>query len=68
MTIATLLLLVFGGALAVEGFAWAFSASAMRRLYDEMIHSVDDRTLSLFGLISLFIGLVMILIAVRLGT
>lgn len=62
----TLLLLTLGGALIFEGFGWAVAPDAMKRAYAEAIEMMSNRQLSTFGLISLAVGLVMIVLGVGL--
>ena len=66
MSLLTILLLVFGGALAVEGIGWAIAPEAMKRAYDQVISSLDGRSLSNVGLLSAALGLLLIWIAIRL--
>lgn len=66
MSLLTILLLVFGGALAVEGIGWAIAPDAMKRAYDQVISSLDTRSLSNVGLLSAALGLLLIWIAIRL--
>lgn len=66
MSIATVLLLVFGGALAVEGIGWALAPDAMRRAYAEAMAMLDSNRLSRLGLLCTALGLLMIWIGVRL--
>lgn len=66
MNVATVLLLVFGGALAVEGIGWAIAPDAMRRAYAEAMAMLDAQRLSRLGLLCTAMGLLMILIGVRL--
>lgn len=67
MSIATLLLLVFGGALAVEGIAWAIAPDAMRRSYEQMMSMLDARSLANVGLLSAALGCLLIWIGIRLS-
>lgn len=66
MSIATVLLLVFGGALAVEGIGWALAPDAMRRAYAEAMAMLDSNRLSRLGLLCTALGLLMIWVGVRL--
>lgn len=66
MSLATVLLLVFGGALAVEGIGWALAPDAMRRAYAEAMAMLDARRLSRLGLLCTAMGLLMIWMGVRL--
>ncbi|GHA83015.1 hypothetical protein GCM10009069_02850 [Algimonas arctica] len=66
MSAATVLLLVFGGALAVEGLGWALAPDAMRRASAEAMAMLDSQRLSRLGLLCTALGLLMIWIGVRL--
>lgn len=66
MSAATVILLVFGGALAVEGIGWAMAPDAMRRAYEEAMSMLDPQRLSRLGLLCAALGLLMIWIGVRL--
>ncbi|MGB3456790.1 MAG: DUF2065 family protein [Litorimonas sp.] len=66
MSFGTVLLLVFGGALAVEGIAWALAPDAMRRSYDQAMSMLDPKGLSSLGLLSAALGLLMVWIGIRL--
>jgi uncharacterized protein YjeT (DUF2065 family) len=66
MSAATVLLLVFGGALAVEGLGWALAPDAMRRAYAEAMAMLDSQRLSRLGMLCTALGLLMIWIGVRL--
>ncbi|MEM7730899.1 MAG: DUF2065 domain-containing protein [Pseudomonadota bacterium] len=66
MSFATILLLVFGGALAVEGLGWALAPDAMRRSYEQAMSMLDPKGLSSLGLLSTALGLLMIWIGIRL--
>lgn len=65
MNLATVLLLVFGGALAVEGIGWALAPDAMRRAYAEAMAMLDPQRLSRIGFLCTAMGLLMIWIGVR---
>ncbi|MEL6686563.1 MAG: DUF2065 family protein [Pseudomonadota bacterium] len=65
MSLLTILLLIFGGALAVEGIGWAVAPDAMKRAYDQAISSLDPKSLSNVGLLSAALGLLLIWIAIR---
>jgi len=66
MSAVTVLLLVFGGALAVEGLGWALAPDAMRRAYEEAMQMLDPQRLSRLGLLCTAMGLLMIWVGVRL--
>lgn len=65
MTLTQIFLLTLAGALIYEGFAWAVGPGSMRRLYEEAMQQLDDRQLSYAGVGSLFLGVALALIAVR---
>lgn len=62
-----ILLLTLGGALAFEGIGWALAPEQMKQAYREAIERLDNRQLSLFGMVSLAIGLILIVVAIRLS-
>lgn len=64
MTFMTVMLIATGGALAIEGAAWAIFPSQMREIYQQAFAS-GDRVLHLSGLASVAIGMVMIMWAVK---
>lgn len=66
MTIGTVSLIAVGGALAIEGAAWAIFPSQMRRLYSEAF-AAGDRMLHISGLFSVAIGMALIMWAVKTG-
>lgn len=66
MSWGTILFLVLGGALAVEGIGWAIAPDAMRRAYEEAMSMFDSPTLSKLGLLCTALGLLLIFVAVRL--
>lgn len=60
----TVLMIACGGALAIEGAAWAIAPRAMRESYAE-IFAMGDTILHRVGLVSVMIGCVMIFGAVK---
>ena len=66
MSILALALLLVGGALAFEGFAWAVAPDSMKEAYRALVDQMDSRQLALVGLAFLCIGLVCIVFAVSL--
>ena len=66
MSLLTILCLIFGGALAVEGLAWAMAPDGMRRAYDEVMSTLDPKSLATIGLLSAALGLLLIWIGIRL--
>ncbi|GLQ19316.1 DUF2065 domain-containing protein [Algimonas porphyrae] len=67
MSWVTILLLVFGGALAVEGLGWAVAPDGMRNAYDEMLRMLDPQRLSMIGLICFTLGILMIVAGIRMA-
>lgn len=66
MNFTAILLIAFGGALAIEGAAWAIFPGGLRRLYQEMISQMGERDLHISGLASVFTGIILLLIGVNL--
>jgi uncharacterized protein YjeT (DUF2065 family) len=66
MNAVTVILLVFGGALAVEGIGWALGPDARRRTYEEAMSKLDSQSLSKLGLLCTVLGLLMIWVGIRL--
>jgi len=66
VTITAILLIAFGGALAIEGTAWAIFPGGLRRLYQDMISQMGERDLHISGLVSVFIGIILLFIGVNL--
>lgn len=66
VSVSTILLLVFGGALAVEGLGWAIAPDAMRRAYEEAMQMLDSQRLSRLGILCTAMGLLLIWVGVRL--
>ncbi|MGB0908502.1 MAG: DUF2065 domain-containing protein [Maricaulaceae bacterium] len=64
MTSGAIILIAIGGALAIEGAAWAVFPAGMRRAY-ELAFSENDKTLHVTGLVSVALGVAMIAWAVR---
>jgi len=64
MTLGVILLIACGGALAIEGAAWAIFPSQMRRVYQDAF-AQGDRILHLSGLASVAIGVVLIMWGVK---
>lgn len=64
MTFMTVMLIATGGALAIEGGAWAIFPSQMREIYQQAF-AAGDRLLHLSGLASVAIGMVLIMWAVK---
>ena len=64
MSLWTVILIASGGAFAIEGAAWAIFPSQMRRMYMDAA-SLGDRALHMTGLVSVAIGMVLIMWAVK---
>lgn len=64
MDFGTVLLIAIGGALAIEGAAWAIVPALMRESYAEMF-TLGDAFLHRAGLVSVAIGCAMIFGAVK---
>ena len=62
MTLTTFLFLALGGGLILEGFIWAFFPRQMREMVEQILTQTDDRTLNLFGLGAVMLGLVVVLL------
>ena len=60
----TVLLIATGGALALEGAAWAIFPSQMREIYQQAF-AAGDRMLHISGLVSVAIGTALIIWAVK---
>mgnify|MGYP000415708084 CR=1 FL=1 len=65
MSLGTIIAVAIGGALAFEGAIWAIFPSQTRRLYQETMQQLDDKSLHIGGLISVLIGVIMIGAAVK---
>lgn len=65
MSFTVIMMIAMGGALAIEGAAWAVFPSQMRRIYQEAF-AAGDRMLHFSGLASVAIGVVLIMWAVKL--
>ena len=59
-------MIAIGGALLFEGIAWAIFPGGIRRLYQEMLSQLPDKDLHISGLISVFLGVVLIVSALKL--
>ncbi|RKQ71673.1 hypothetical protein DES40_1000 [Litorimonas taeanensis] len=66
MNIGAITLIALGGALAIEGAAWAIFPGGLRRLYLDMVSEMGERDLHVSGLISVFIGMVLLFLGVNL--
>lgn len=66
MSVTSVILIAIGGALALEGAAWAIFPGGLRRVYRDMMGQMDDRMLHISGLISVFIGMICLMLGVGL--
>ena len=66
MNISAILLIAFGGALALEGAVWAIFPGGLRRAYQEFLAQADERDLHITGAISVFVGVCLLLFGVSL--
>lgn len=64
MSWMTILLIATGGALALEGAAWAIFPTQMRQIYQQAF-AAGDRMLHMSGLVSVAIGVALIVWAVK---
>ncbi len=64
VTAGEALLLIMGGALAVEGALWAIVPAVMRKTYTDAF-TMGDRFLHLSGLVSVALGVVCIAFAMQ---
>ncbi len=67
MSLGTIIAVAIGGVLAFEGMIWAIFPSQTRRMYQEAMSQMDDKSLHLGGLISVLIGVIIIGTAVKLA-
>lgn len=66
MNISAIVLIAIGGALAIEGAAWAIFPGGLRRVYQEMVSQMSERDLHLSGLLSVFFGIILLMVGVNL--
>jgi len=66
MSVSAIILIAIGGAFALEGAAWAIFPGGLRRVYRDMMSQMDDRMLHISGLISVFVGMILLLLGVGL--
>jgi len=67
MGLGTIIAVAIGGALAFEGMIWAIFPAQSRRMYQEAMSQLDDKSLHIGGLISVLIGVLIIGTAVKLA-
>ena len=60
----TLLLIITGGILTVEGALWAIAPTAARKMYEDAFRQ-GDRALHLMGLVSVALGVACLVYALR---
>jgi uncharacterized protein YjeT (DUF2065 family) len=66
MNISAIVLIAIGGALAIEGAAWAIFPGGLRRVYQEMVSQMSERDLHLSGLLSVFFGIILLMVGANL--
>ena len=67
MGLGTIIAVAIGGVLAFEGMIWAIFPSQTRRMYQEAMSQMNDKSLHVGGLISVLIGVLIIGSAVKLA-
>ena len=67
MGLGTIIAVAIGGVLALEGAIWAIFPSQTRRMYQETMSQMNDKSLHMGGLISVLIGVIIIGTAVKLA-
>lgn len=67
MSLGVIILIAFGGALALEGFVWAVFPAQMRRAYEQSLRLVNDKSLHVSGLFCVAFGVLLIGLAVKLA-
>ncbi len=68
MTPMAFVLTAIGGAMFFEGILWAVFPGGVRRLYNQVMAQMPDRDLHLSGLISVFIGVILMSLAVKIAS
>ena len=58
-------LIAFGGFVTLEGLIWAVFPTQMRATYRRMMEEVSDRDLHYAGLLSVFVGCLMLAYGVK---
>jgi uncharacterized protein YjeT (DUF2065 family) len=66
MSISAIVLIAIGGALAIEGAAWAIFPGGLRRIYQDMISQMGERELHISGLLSVFFGIILLMVGINL--
>jgi len=67
MGLGTIIAIAIGGVLAFEGAIWAIFPSQTRRMYQDAMSQMDDKSLHKGGLISVLFGVLIIGMAVKLA-
>lgn len=67
MSLGVIILIAFGGAMALEGFVWAVFPAQMRRAYEQSLRMIDDKSLHVSGLVCVAVGVLLIGLAVKLA-
>ncbi len=66
MSITTIVLIAFGGALAIEGVFWAIFPRQLKDMYRQMM-AMPERTLHQAGLVSVGAGVLLLMLGVKMG-
>lgn len=61
----SVVLIAFGGFVALEGVVWAVFPAQMRWTYRRMMDEISDRDLHIVGAVSVFIGTLMLAYGVK---
>ncbi len=64
MNMTAIVLIALGGALAIEGAAWAIFPGGLRRIYHEMMSQMTEKDLHIGGLVSVFFGMCLLVAGV----
>lgn len=67
MGLGTIIAVAIGGALTLEGVIWAIFPSQTRRMYQESLSQLDDKSLHVGGLICVLFGVIVVGAAVKLA-
>lgn len=65
MSVSDVILIAFGGLLAIEGVFWAVFPAQTRAMYQQIFQSEDLKALHIAGLISVAIGTALIALAIK---
>jgi len=66
MGFGVILMIAFGGVLAIEGVVWAIFPAQMRKFYIEAF-AMGDKALHQSGLVSVALGVALIVLAVKMA-